>query len=190
MSEKDIIEHNIDNTNKLADVKDDSLTEMGDLCNELITQKDLVKTTEDILKKEKENLNRLQNEIANKLKDRNLYSLKLMDGSTISWKEKIRSNIKAEDMDAAYAYIRHRGAGDLIKNEVSFSFGRGQDDDARKVSDMFRSEGYEPSEKVSIPWNTLDAWVRDELERSAEEGRTFPEELFGVFRTNNVTIKS
>ena len=84
MSEKDIIEHIIDNTNKLADVKDDSLTEMGDLCNELITQKDLVKTTEDILKKEKENLNRLQNEIANKLKDRNLYSFKLMDGSTIS----------------------------------------------------------------------------------------------------------
>ena len=51
MSEKDIIEHIIDNTNKLADVKDDSLTEMGDLCNELITQKDLVKTPEDILKK-------------------------------------------------------------------------------------------------------------------------------------------
>ncbi len=87
-------------------------------------------------------------------------------------------------------YIRDQGAGDLIKNEVSFSFGRGQDIEAKQVKEMFRENGYEPSEKEGIQWNTLDAWVRESLQKAAEKGEPFPEETFGVFRTNDVTIKT
>jgi hypothetical protein len=78
----------------------------------------------------------------------------------------------------------------LIKNEVSFSFGRGQDIEAKQVKEMFRENGYEPSEKEGIQWNTLDAWVRESLQKAAEKGEPFPEETFGVFRTNDVTIKT
>ncbi len=78
----------------------------------------------------------------------------------------------------------------MIKNEVSFSFGRGQDIEAKQVKEMFRENGYEPSEKEGIQWNTLDAWVRESLQKAAEKGEPFPEETFGVFRTNDVTIKT
>ena len=122
--------------------------------------------------------------------DKNLYSFKLMDGSTVTWKEKIRAHIKPENIDNAYTYIRDQGAGDLIKNEVSFSFGRGQDNQAQYIKEMFRKEGLEPSEKEGIQWNTLDAWVRESLQKAAEKGEPFPEETFGVFRTNDVTIKT
>ena len=64
-----------------------------------------------------------------------------MDGSTVTWKEKIRAHIKPENIDNAYQYIRDQGAGDLIKNEVSFSFGRGQDIEAKQVKEMFRENG-------------------------------------------------
>ena len=113
-----------------------------------------------------------------------------MDGSTVTWKEKIRAHIKPENIDNAYTYIREQGAGDLIKNEVSFSFGRGQDNQAQYIKEMFRKEGLEPSEKEGIQWNTLDAWVRESLQKAAEKGEPFPEETFGVFRTHDVTINT
>ncbi|HAI18265.1 MAG TPA: hypothetical protein DCM10_09725 [Xanthomarina gelatinilytica] len=176
-----------DNLNR---VNDSDLSEMGALCKELVEMKKSVKQTDLELKAKKEALQELQNRIANALKDKNLYSFKLMDGSTVTWKEKIRAHIKPENIDNAYQYIRDQGAGDLIKNEVSFSFGRGQDIEAKQVKEMFRENGYEPSEKEGIQWNTLDAWVRESLQKAAEKGEPFPEETFGVFRTNDVTIKT
>tara|TARA_R110000751_G_scaffold131655_4_gene234024 strand:- start:29 stop:592 length:564 start_codon:yes stop_codon:yes gene_type:complete len=182
----DLINDN-DNLNK---VNDEDLSEMGKLCKDLVTLKLDVKNTDLQLKAKKDALQEMQNRIANYLKDKNLYSFKLMDGSTVTWKEKIRAHITPENIDNAYKYIRDQGAGDLIKNEVSFSFGRGQDSDAKQVKEMFRVNGYEPSEKEGIQWNTLDAWVREQLQKSAEKGTPFPEETFGVFRTNDVTIKT
>jgi len=176
-----------DNLNK---VNDADLSEMGQLCKQLVEMKQDVKKTDLELKAKKEALQELQNRIANALKDKNLYSFKLMDGSTVTWKEKIRAHIKPENIDDAYTFIRDQGAGDLIKNEVSFSFGRGQDNQAQYIKEMFRKEGLEPSEKEGIQWNTLDAWVRESLQKAAEKGEPFPEETFGVFRTNDVTIKA
>tara|TARA_A100001201_G_scaffold6546_3_gene10806 strand:- start:85 stop:651 length:567 start_codon:yes stop_codon:yes gene_type:complete len=180
----------IQDTKDLDKVSSDDLSEMGKLCQDLVSLKHDVKQADLQLKAKKEALQELQNRIANALKDKNLYSFKLMDGSTVTWKEKIRAHIKPEHMDNAYEYIRSQGAGDLIKNEVSFSFGRGQDGEAKQVKEMFRENGYEPTEKEGIPWNTLDAWVREQLKKSAEQGTPFPEETFGVFRTNDVTIKT
>ena len=180
----------IQDRKNLDTVSSDDLSEMGKLCQELVTLKHDVKQTELQFKAKKDALQELQNRIANTLKDKNLYSFKLMDGSTVTWKEKIRANITEENVDKAYEFIRSQGAGDIIKNEVSFSFGRGQDGEAKQVKEMFRENGYEPTEKEGIQWNTLDAWVRDSLEKAAEKGETFPEEIFGVYRTNNVTIKT
>ena len=149
-----------DNLNK---VNDEDLSEMGKLCKDLVTLKLDVKNTDLQLKAKKDALQEMQNRIANYLK---------------------------ENIDNAYKYIRDQGAGDLIKNEVSFSFGRGQDSDAKQVKEMFREHGYEPAEKEGVQWNTLDAWVREQLQKSAEKGTPFPEETFGVFRTNDVTIKT
>ena len=180
----------LDSSNQIDRVSSDDLSEMGKLCQDLVSLKHDVKQADLQLKAKKEALQELQNRIANLLKDKNLYSFKLMDGSTVTWKEKLRANIKAENVDAAYEYIRNQGAGDLIKNEVSLSFGRGQDDEANQLKGMLRENGYAPTEKEGIPWNTLDAWVRESISTAMEKGETFPEELFGVYRTNDVTIKT
>ena len=180
----------LDSSNQIDRVSSDDLSEMGQLCQDLVSLKHDVKQADLHLKAKKEALQELQNRIASLLKDKNLYSFKLMDGSTVTWKEKLRANIKAENVDAAYEYIRNQGAGDLIKNEVSLSFGRGQDDEANQLKGMLRENGYVPTEKEGIPWNTLDAWVRESISTAMEKGETFPEELFGVYRTNDVTIKT
>ena len=102
-----------DNLNR---VNDADLTEMGSLCKQLVEMKKSVKQTDLELKAKKEALQELQNRIANALKDKNLYSFKLMDGSTVTWKEKIRAHIKPENIDGAYQFIRDQGAGDLIRS--------------------------------------------------------------------------
>jgi hypothetical protein len=187
---KEIYDHIINSTAQIDKVQDEDLSEMGKLCKELVELKSNVKNTELELKAKKDAMQELQNRIANVLKDKNLYSFKLMNGSSVTWKEKIRSHITDANREKAYDWLRKQGAGDLIQNEVSFSFGKGQDDDAKKISEMFREHGFEPTEKEGIRWNTLDAFVRQQIEKAAEEGKTFPEELFGVFRQNDVTIKT
>ena len=52
------------------------------------------------------------------------------DGSLVEYDEKLRANIKRENMHKAYEFIRSLGAGDLIKNEIKMQFGKGQDEDA------------------------------------------------------------
>ena len=102
----------INEKDNLDRVNDSDLSEMGALCKELVELKKSVKQTDLELKAKKEALQELQNRIANALKDKNLYSFKLMDGSTVTWKEKIRAHIKPENIDNAYQYIRDQGAGD------------------------------------------------------------------------------
>ena len=92
----------LDSSNQIDRVSSDDLSEMGKLCQDLVTLKHDVKQADLQLKAKKEALQELQNRIANLLKDKNLYSFKLMDGSTVTWKEKLRANIKAENIDKAY----------------------------------------------------------------------------------------
>ena len=68
----------------------------------------------------------------------------------VTWKEKIRAHIKPENIDKAYQFIRDQGAGDLIKNEVSFSFGRGQDIEAKQVKEMYNFECH-PMKNIGYP---------------------------------------
>ena len=69
-------------------------------------------------------------------------------------------------------------------------FGKGQDEDAEKFREFLISKGLLPQEKQGVAWNTLDAWCRETIEQYARDGKTFPEELFGIFRFHNVKIKN
>ena len=59
--------------------------------------------------------------------------IKLADGSRISAEPFYAARITAEKTDDAHQWLRDNGHGDIIKNVVSVSFGRGEDD--RKKSD-------------------------------------------------------
>ena len=63
----------IQDRKNLDTVSSDDLSEMGKLCQELVTLKHDVKQTELQFKAKKDALQELQNRIANTLKDKNLY---------------------------------------------------------------------------------------------------------------------
>jgi hypothetical protein len=48
----------------------------------------------------------------------------------------------------AYNWLRENGLGDIIKNNVSVTFGRGEDDKAQQLLDLAASNGFEPQSEI------------------------------------------
>ena len=175
---------------KLKELDGEGLSDIGALCKKLVETKEQKQLHEKAAEEATQEIQNLSATIGTYLKEKNLTSLKLTDGSLVEYDEKLRANIKRENTHKAYEFIRSLGAGDLIKNEIKMQFGKGQDEDAEKFREFLISKGLLPQEKQGVAWNTLDAWCRETIEQYARDGKTFPEELFGIFRFHNVKIKN
>ena len=55
-----------------------------------------------------------------------LSELKLQDGSHLKVSTSYKAHITEANKEAAYNWLRNNGLGDIIKNEISVSFGRGE----------------------------------------------------------------
>ena len=88
------------------------------------------------------------------------------------------------DAITAHLYFLH-GLGDIIKNEISVSFGKDEDNKAASYVDLAKSQGLEPARKMKVEPMTLKALVRERI----EAGKDMPTEIFGVYTENKTTIK-
>jgi hypothetical protein len=79
-----------------------------------------------------------------------------------------RANIAAdwpeERRRAAFEYLDNNDSGDLIKTEVILQFPREKREEALRVAEGLRKRGYEPFTKESVMWNTLTAWLKEQVE--------------------------
>ena len=106
-----------------------------------------------------------------------LESLTLKDGSAVKVKQLVQASIPVRHRETAFQWLRDRGHGDLIKNQISAEFGKGEDQSAGKFIDNIKSLGYEPKQKVWVEPMTLKAFVREQI----AEGVDIPMETFGIF---------
>ena len=114
-----------------------------------------------------------------------LSHLKLMDGSSVDVKPHYNATITQANKEAAFNWLRNNGLGDIIKNEISVSFGRNEDTRAADYADLAKSRGFEPTQKLKVEPMTLKALVRERI----EAGKEMPTEIFNVFIGNKTTIK-
>jgi hypothetical protein len=77
------------------------------------------------------------------------------------------ANIKNEDANAdkAYEYLIKNGHGAMIKRTYEISFGRGEDKKAAAFEKLMTSKKYAFTVKVGVPWNTLTAWLKEQVEK-------------------------
>ncbi len=167
--------HKTENIKSLADQveKLESLTKRLDL------QEDNIKST----KKELEHLS--GEVIPTMMSEMGLSHLKLVDGSSVDVKPHYSANITIANKEAAFNWLRNNGLGDIIKNEISVSFGRNEDNKAADYAELARGQGLEPQQKLKVEPMTLKALVRERI----EAGKDMPTELFNVFVGNKTTIK-
>jgi len=114
-----------------------------------------------------------------------LASFTLDDGSQIDVKPTYGASILVDNRPKAYEWLRDNGYDDIIKNNVSVSFGRGEDDLANAFKAVAEKEGYLPQQETSIHAGTLKAFVRERI----EAGDEFPMELFGAYVGQRAFIK-
>ena len=114
-----------------------------------------------------------------------LAELKLHDGSHLKVSTTYRATITEANKEAAYNWLRNNGLGDIIKNEISVSFGRNEDNKAADYAELAKGQGFQPTQKMKVEPMTLKALVRERI----EAGKEMPTEIFGVFSENKTTIK-
>jgi hypothetical protein len=114
-----------------------------------------------------------------------LAELKLHDGSHLKVSTSYRATITEANKEAAFNWLRENGLGDIIKNEISVSFGRNEDNKAADYAELAKSSGFQPTQKMKVEPMTLKALVRERI----EAGKEMPTEIFGVFSENKTTIK-
>ena len=114
-----------------------------------------------------------------------LSHLKLIDGSSVDVKPNYSANITIANREAAFNWLRNNGLGDIIKNEISVSFGRNEDNKAADYAALAQERGFQPTQKLKVEPMTLKALVRERI----EAGKDMPTELFNVFVGNKTTIK-
>jgi len=114
----------------------------------------------------------------------NIKTLKLADGSAVEVKPVYGASIPADKKEEAFKWLRDNGLGDLIKNEVTVSFGRNEDNKAQSYAVLAQGQGFEPVQKLKVEPMTLKALVRERL----EAGHEMPSDLFNVFAGNRTKI--
>ena len=114
-----------------------------------------------------------------------LAELKLHDGSHLKVSTTYRATITEANKETAFNWLRENGLGDIIKNEISVSFGRNEDNKAADYAELAKGQGFQPTQKMKVEPMTLKALVRERIEAGTE----MPTEIFGVFSENKTTIK-
>ena len=166
--------------------KTENIQSLADQVEKLNELQKRIELQEDNLKNSKKQFDYLSAEvIPTMMAEMGLSHLKLMDGSSVDVKPNYSANITIANKDAAFQWLRDNNLGDIIKNEISVSFGRNEDNKAADYASLASERGYQPTQKLKVEPMTLKALVRERI----ENGKEMPVELFNIFVGNKTTIK-
>ena len=120
------------------------------------------------------------------LAEQALTSIKMEDGSTVSVKKEFRATIPKDEgrREAALQWLRDQGLGDIIKNNVSVTFGKGEDDKAEQLLNLAAENGFQPQQKSDVAWMTLTALFRERI----ESGLDMPSDVFSTWIKDKTKI--
>jgi len=164
----------------------DQTKNLSDKVIELRNLEDQVAASENHTKYLKEKAKQLSNfDIPKMMQEMNITKLKLKDGASIEVSAFYNARITSEKQEEAFNWLRNNGLGDIIKNDVTVTFGRGEDNKATAYAVLARGQGYEPVQKIGVHTQTLKAVVRERT----ESGQDMPADLFNTFVGNQTKIK-
>ena len=169
-----------------AMTKTEHIQSLADQVEKLEELQSRLQTQEQIMKDTKKQIERISGEvIPTMMSEMGLAELKLQDGSHLKVSTSYRATITEANKEAAFNWLRENGLGDIIKNEISVSFGRNEDNKAADYAELAKGQGFQPTQKMKVEPMTLKALVRERI----EAGKEMPTEIFGIFSENKTTIK-
>jgi len=162
------------------------LNTVAGLARQIRDEEKIIAELEQKLKEKKKSLLKLTDEdLPSVLAEMGISSFSLDDGSTVDVKNTYGASILVDNRPKAYDWLRENGYDDIIKNTVSSTFGRGEDELANSFTAFAQKKGYHVNQKTEIHPQTLRAFVKERC----EAGDDFPMELFGAYIGQRAVIK-
>jgi|TARA_R110002020_G_scaffold366158_2_gene578258 hypothetical protein len=171
---------------KVENLNTESVKTIAEVARLLLQKQDEVETLEKALKVAKQDLLKISDEdLPAMLQEIGMTNFELTDGSKVEVRATYGAHIKVDSKAEAFEWLRDHGFDDIIKNQVTCVFGRGEDQSAVTFMNMAAKEGYEAQQKEEVHPSTLKAFVKERV----ESGSDFPEELFGAYVGQRATLK-
>ena len=181
----DIREEMLKDTNDLIDNVE--VTTIAQECVKLKQKEDEIANLEEQLKNKKAEADDIGSRVIPELlAEQGLSEIKLADGSKVSVKKEFRCTLPKDisKRELAYKWLREQGLGDIIKNNVFVTFGKGEDDKAQQLLNLAADNGFEPEQKSDVAWATLTALFRERI----ESGLDMPSDVFSTWIKDKTKI--
>ena len=156
-------------------------------CVKLKDKEDEIASLEEQLKTKKLEADDISSRVIPELlAEQGLSEIKLADGSKVSVKKEFRCTLPKDEAKrtAAYQWLRDQGLGDIIKNNIFVTFGKGEDDKAKQLLNLAAENGFDPQQKSDAAWNTLTALFQERV----ESGLDMPSDVFNTWIKDKTKI--
>jgi hypothetical protein len=163
------------------------VTTIAQECVRLKKKEDELVSLEEQVKNKKEEIDEISSRIIPELlAEQGLSAIKLADGSNVSVKKEFRCTLPKDEVkrEAAYKWLRDQGLGDIIKNNIFVTFGKGEDDKAKQLLNLAAENGFDPQQKSDAAWNTLTALFQERV----ESGLDMPSDVFNTWIKDKTKI--
>ena len=164
----------------VTEIDQSKFKSVAELLREQLKLEELIESMEETVKINKENLRRLSGEIIpEKMAELGMTATEMYDGAKVQVVEDIYVSIPKdpEKSKACYEWLDDNGLGDIIKNQVGMSFGKGEGEKAKALESQIKEMGLIPEVKVSVHPSTLKATIK----KWHQEGRSVPDNTFSLF---------
>ena len=167
------------------DISQDSVRSITDKCNAYNKLKKTIEDEEERISLLKHKARDLEERIIPEMmQEAGVSLLKLSDGSTVEVKPFYAAKIPESRVEEAFSWLRGKGFEDIIKNTVTASFNRGQDNQVSELIKVCDDHGFNYNKKEKVEPMTLKAFVKEQV----EGGKELPFDLFGVYIANKTKI--
>ena len=164
--------------NELTKVSEKGLSAVSSLCKTQVELEDRVKTLKSELKEAEQKLREISHDLLpSAMQEHNLKTLQTEDGHEITVADFVSAHITEANRKDAHDWLVSNGFGSIIKNTVTASFGRNEDNKAKDLLADLQGQGMAVTNKVWVEPQTLKSFVKEQTGK----GENIPHDIFGVF---------
>ena len=181
----DIFEDIFDEGDALSQVSTETGQQLSSLVRELRNVEDQITEAEEHVKELKQQQKSLSFETIPAVMDEMGVERVDVDGLTVSRKMIVHASIPLDRKEEAFSWLRENNLDDIIKNDVTCSFGKGEDNVAGDVVGLLQEKGFDPKTKTHVHASTLKAFVKERV----TDGKAIDLDMFGAYINNVAQIK-
>ncbi len=181
----DIFEDYFDESEALAQVDSGTGKQLSDLVRTLRNVEKQIEDAEIHMKALKAEKHKLSVENIPSLMDEMGVERLDVDGAIVERKMIVSASIPKDRKDEALGWLRDNGLDDIIKNDITVSFGKGEDNVAGDVVGLLQDRGFDPQTKTKVHPSTLKAFIKERV----TDGKPIDLDMFGAFIANAAQIR-